>query len=158
MDSRLTPIGPSKLKSYLSVDNNLLFINYSTFPKVNDCVYVKEGSVIELSGSIIDRNEYYVTCEIHCKLLNNKITNVLSNNFTNFRPVRSENTILPDVFNGRYEQRSPYLPSGRSNNTKRSGSNTQCIHYIYARDDSKRQCRNYAINGSSYCHVHCNRH
>lgn len=157
MDSSLITIGPSKLRSYLSLDKNILFINYSSFPKVNDYVHVKEGSVIELF-TVSGRHKYFVIWEIHCKLFNNKIISVLSNDFTDFRPVRSENISLPDVFSGRSGPRSPYLPSGRSNNTNRGKPKTQCIHYISARDDSKRQCRNFATDDSNYCHVHNNRH
>ena len=156
MDYSLPSMGPTKLISYMSTSKSVLFINYLSFPKVGDYVHVKVGSVIELF-SISGRKNYYVVYEIRCKVFNGSIIHVLNNHLTGFRPVRSETFRLPDVTSGSSTSRSPYLPSGRSNNTNRGKPKKQCIYYIYARDDSNRQCRNFATDGSNYCHVHNNR-
>jgi hypothetical protein len=156
MDYSLPSMGPTKLISYMSTSKSVLFINYLSFPKVGDYVHVKVGSVIELF-SISGCKKYYVVYEIRCKVLNGNIIHVLNNHLTGFRPVRSETFRLPDVTSGSSTSRSPYLPSGRSNNTNRGKPKKQCIYYIYARDDSNRQCRNFATDGSNYCHVHNNR-
>lgn len=157
MDYCLPAMGPTKLRGYLSTTDALLFLNYMSFPKVGEYVHVKVGSVIELF-SVSGQNKYYVTYDIHCKLLNSRITSVLSNDYTDFRPVRSENFRLPDVTSGSSTSFSPYLSYGRSNNTNRGEKKRQCIHYIHDKNEQRRQCRLYAIHDSSYCHVHNNRH
>ena len=159
---------PLYLRQMMSVSNKIFLVGYYNYIPIGDYIVLKVGDIVKLSCEYIPSNKIFVVAyETRIRVDRGKIVSVCIDNFTRFIPEINSNvysspsstssSMLPDINYRSQSHASPYLANylRPKKNVKVS---KQCIHYIYDKNEAKRQCRNVAMTGSDYCHVHINRH
>jgi hypothetical protein len=160
-----TKLGPYYLRQIMSVSKDIFLIGYKNYIKIGDYIVLKEGDIVKLSCQYIPSDKIFVVAyETRIRVDVGRIVHVCINDTVRYIPERNSNvysspssSMLPDINYRRQSHASPYLANHLSPK-KNVKVTKQCIHYIYDKNEERRQCRNVAMIGSDYCHVHINRH